>query len=112
MSTESTDVPEIDIEELAEHLTGDPPPFVLDVREPDEFSEARIAGVVHVPLATVPERIADLPTDQPVFVVCAAGGRSMQAAAFLRPHGIDAINVAGGTKAWVASGKPFDSDLG
>ncbi len=33
----------------------------------------------------------------------------MNAAEFLDGQGFDAVNIAGGTKGWVASGKAFDS---
>ena len=89
---------------------------MIDVREPDEFEEARVAGAVLMPLATVPDRIDEISTlaaegaaDSPLYLICAAGGRSMQAAQYLAAQGHTTVNVAGGTKAWVASGKPFDS---
>ena len=42
-----------------------------------------------------------------VYVICASGGRSMAAAAALNNAGWDTLSVAGGTKAWVAEGRPF-----
>ncbi|MGI9604303.1 MAG: rhodanese-like domain-containing protein [Acidimicrobiales bacterium] len=101
-------VPEIDIEELETRIAEGAP--VIDVREPHEHAEAHIAGVTLMPLESVPDRVADVPTDAPVYLVCAMGGRSHRAAAFLRQHGIDAINVAGGTKAWIEAGKPVDTE--
>jgi rhodanese-related sulfurtransferase len=100
------DVPEIDVDELATLRTGGIALF--DVREPDEFEDARVPGAVLVPLATVPDRVDEFPTSGPVYLICASGGRSKRASAFLRQHGVDAINVAGGTKAWVAAGFPHD----
>lgn len=100
-------VPEIDVDALEDVLAAGG--YVMDVREPHELVEARIAGVVPIPLATVPERVAEVPIDQPVYVVCAVGGRSLAAAEFLRDHGVDAVNVAGGTKGWVAAGKPYET---
>jgi rhodanese-related sulfurtransferase len=96
-------VPEIDVEEL-EVVTADGR-AVFDVREPDEYEEAHVPGARLVPLATVPDRLDEFPTDGPVYLICAAGGRSRRAAEFLRANGVDAINVAGGTKAWLAAGK-------
>jgi rhodanese-related sulfurtransferase len=100
------DVPEIDVDELAKlHPAGI---ALFDVREPDEYEDARVPGAVLVPLATVPDRVDEFPTSGPVYVICASGGRSKRASAFLRQHGVDAINVAGGTKAWLAAGFPHD----
>jgi rhodanese-related sulfurtransferase len=44
-----------------------------------------------------------------VYVICAKGGRSLRAAEFYRAQGIDAVNVAGGTTAWVDAGQPVDT---
>lgn len=44
-----------------------------------------------------------------LYVICALGGRSRTAAEFLRHNGIDAVNVAGGTNAWVAADFPVES---
>ena len=38
-------------------------------------------------------------------MICQSGGRSRRAVEFVAEHGIDATNVAGGTGAWVASGR-------
>jgi len=98
------EAPEIDIDTLVTHLeTG---AMVVDVREDDEYRDGHVPGAVHIPLATVPDALDRLPTDEPVYVVCAVGGRSAQAVSFLRTNGIEATNVAGGTKAWIEAGKP------
>lgn len=52
----------------------------------------------------MPDRLDDLPTDRPVYVICAAGARSLRAAEVMRARGIDAVNVAGGTNAWIDAG--------
>lgn len=102
-------VPEIDIDALealrAEGST------VLDVRELDEWQTVRIPGVIHVPLTELVERVDEVPTGGRLPIVCAKGGRSRQAAEYLRSRGIDAINVAGGTDGWVEAGKPTESGV-
>jgi rhodanese-related sulfurtransferase len=97
------DVPEIDVDALeAATAAGG---VVVDVREPDEYEQAHVPGARLVPLATVPERLDEFPTSGTVYLICASGGRSRRAAEFLRAQGVDAVNVAGGTKAWLAAGK-------
>ena len=100
------EVPEIDVETLAAELTAGRP--LIDVREPAEYAEARVPGGVLIPLGTVPERLDALPPDGVVYVVCRTGGRSGQAVAFLRDRGIDAVNVAGGTVAWIEAGREVE----
>lgn len=100
-------MPAIDVEELA--AARERGATVLDVRQLDEYLDARVPGVLHVPLAEVPEHLDELPTDQPLYVICRTGARSAKAASFLRGQGIDAINVAGGTLAWIDAGHRTDA---
>jgi rhodanese-related sulfurtransferase len=103
--------PQVDLDELNMALQQGSP--LLDVREPDEFAAVRVPQAKLVPLMTVPdnlEEIRSMAGDGPLYVICAAGGRSNRAAGFLRGQGIDAINVMGGTNAWYQLGMPVISD--
>jgi rhodanese-related sulfurtransferase len=100
------DVPEIDVATLAARRDQGRP--LIDVRRPDEFEVARAPGAQLIPLGDLVERIDEVPTDGTVYVICATGVRSAKAAAHLRSLGIDAVNVAGGTKAWMEAGLPVD----
>lgn len=97
----------IDIDTLAAQLDAGAP--IFDVRQPDEYEEAHVPGVQLVPLDQVPERVEEFPTDERVYVICKSGGRSAKAVEFLRDRGVDAVNVAGGTAAWIESGKPVET---
>jgi rhodanese-related sulfurtransferase len=103
------DVPEIDIAGLAKARADGA--ALIDVREPDEYTTAHVPGAVLVPLATVPVRLQDVPPEGPVYVICAVGQRSRRAAEFYRMRGIDAINVAGGTTAWIEAGEPVSTGM-
>ena len=100
-------IPEISVDELASRL--DAGARLVDVRELDEWLEARVPGVPLVPLGTVPEHVDELRGDGPLHLICKGGGRSMQAAEYLAAQGLDVVNVAGGTMAWVDSGRAVDS---
>ena len=103
------EVPEIDVEELARvRATGAP---LIDVREPDEYTDAHVPGAQLVPLATVPDQLDLVPRGAPVYVICARGSRSRRAAEFYRLQGIDAVNVAGGTVAWLGAGRAVSAGL-
>jgi len=74
---------------------------VLDVREPDEYQIARIKGARLVPLSALPKRLAELDPNQPYYIHCKAGGRSLQALQFLRERGFQRLkSVQGGITAW------------
>ena len=97
-------VPEIDIADAARrHAAGTP---VIDVREPDEYTEGHVPGAPLIPLGEVMERVDEFPATDEVLIICKAGGRSMKAAQYLRGQGIDAVNIAGGTMAWIDAGHP------
>lgn len=99
-----TEPSEIDIDELATRLEAGA--VVVDVREADEYEEAHVAGALLVPLSELADRVDDVPADVPVLVICKSGGRSARACEFLAPLGRDVTNVAGGTMAWIQSGRP------
>ncbi|ORM11442.1 rhodanese-like domain-containing protein [Prescottella equi] len=98
---------EIDVNELEAVLaTGAP---LVDVREADEYAEARVPGAASIPLSEFVARVDEVPADGTVYVICAAGGRSAQAAQYLKARGVDAVNVVGGTMAWLQSGRAVES---
>ena len=100
------DVPQIDIDELARLREAGV--VLVDVREPDEFENFHVPGATLIPLADVPERVEEIPTDQRVYVICGSGGRSARAVDFLNKQGLDTVNVAGGSKAWLEAGLPVE----
>jgi rhodanese-related sulfurtransferase len=97
-------VPEIDVDALAALQPGGA--SIIDVREVDEYRDGHVAGAVLIPLGQVSDRVAEVPTDSPVYVICKSGGRSLRAAEWLIAQGVDASNVVGGTMAWIGSGRP------
>lgn len=101
------DVPAIDIPTLEAALARGEPLF--DVRQPDEFEEARAPGARLLPLDEVPERVDEFPRDRTVYVICRSGGRSGKAVELLRQRGVDAVNVDGGTLAWIDAGYPVET---
>lgn len=98
---------EIDVDELASLL--DAGASLIDVREVDEWETARVPGVPLIPLQTVPDNIEAFAANQPTYIICRSGARSMNAAEFLASHGVEAVNVAGGTNAWIDSGREIES---
>jgi glyoxylase-like metal-dependent hydrolase (beta-lactamase superfamily II)/rhodanese-related sulfurtransferase len=82
---------------------------LLDVREPEEYAYSRVPGAVNLPQAELATRLAEVPRDRPVFVICESGMRSLRSSQFLRQMGYDHVtNVRGGTAAWRKSGQRVD----
>nr|WP_117212418.1 rhodanese-like domain-containing protein [Allorhizocola rhizosphaerae] len=87
--------------------------YLLDVREDDEWAAGHAPGAVHVPMMEIPQRMAEVPQDRDVVVVCRVGGRSGQVVAYLRQQGYDNVsNLDGGMMSWAAAGKPVTTDDG
>lgn len=86
--------------------------YLIDVREDDEWAAGHAPAARHIALGDVPGRLAEVPEDQPIYVVCKAGGRSAQATRFLIDAGREAVNVAGGMLAWEAARRPMITESG
>ena len=101
-------IEEITVDELESVLVGGA--RLIDVRETNEFEDFRVPGALHVPLATVPDRLEAFAGDGPTYVICLAGGRSMRACEFVAAaSGQHVVNVAGGSRAWAESGRPVET---
>jgi rhodanese-related sulfurtransferase len=87
--------------------------YLLDVREPDEWTAGHAPGAHHVPMMEIPARISEVPTDVEVVVVCRSGGRSGQVVSYLMGNGWDNVrNLDGGMQSWQASGREIISEGG
>ena len=65
---------QITASELASRIGSDRPPFVLDVRNPDEHDAWSIPTSVNIPVGELPARLGELPTNTELVVHCAADG--------------------------------------
>ena len=86
--------------------------YLLDVREDDEWTAGHAPGAVHIPLGQLGGQADQVPKDQPVYVICRAGGRSAYAAQALAGGGWDVTNVSDGMQGWESAGRPMVSDSG
>lgn len=73
---------------------------LLDVREGWELDVASVAGVLHIPMGEVPQRLAEIAKDKEVVVLCRSGRRSLEVAKVLERHGYRTSNLSGGILAW------------
>ena len=73
-------VAEVDVRELAAAQRAGA--LVLDVREPSEYVAGHVPGAKLVPLGSLPDRIGELPRQEPIYVICASGSRSRTAPAY------------------------------
>lgn len=82
---------------------------VLDVRTAPEFAQGHLSGAVMIDFnqANFKENVLKLDKSKPVFVYCAAGARSKNAASVLVDLGFKQVfDLRGGLHAWKSAGLP------
>ena len=93
-------IPEIDPVTLAQQLSGPPGsrPVLLDVRFPEEHAYVALPDSVLIPLPELDEHPEELEAlrGKRVVVYCHHGVRSLDATAYLRSRGLDAVSLRGG----------------
>lgn len=92
---------ETDVATLASWRAAGTAHDVLDIREPWECAAAPFPGALAVPMREVPARLAGLPRDRPLVVLCHRGSRSLRVTYWLHAQGLTgAVNLRGGIDAW------------
>ncbi len=93
----------------AQRRTADGSALLVDVRETDEWNEAHIAGARLIPLGEVAQRLAEIPKDRDVILMCRSGRRSAEAQTFLLERGYQRVaNLEGGILAWAKADLPVE----
>jgi len=88
--------------ELKQKLDAGEKPFILDVREPNEYQINKIPGSTLIPLGDLPRRYQDLDPDREIVAHCKMGGRSAKAVEYLKSVGFKRIkNLRGGILEWI-----------
>lgn len=81
--------------------------FFLDVRSPEEWNDFHAPNSTLIPLDQLPNRLDELPSDQPIVVVCRSGNRSQAGRDILLEAGFaDVASMSGGLTEWVSQGYP------
>ena len=103
-------IEQISVQRLHELMEAGPL-LLVDVRTPGEYSSGHVPKARSIPLSELPERIVELESHrgEPVYLICAVGGRSMQAAELLSAAGFKKpINISGGTRGWKEKSLPLE----
>ncbi|HMQ02925.1 MAG TPA: rhodanese-like domain-containing protein [Pyrinomonadaceae bacterium] len=95
-------IEEISATELKRKIESGDDVQLIDVRQPEEFAFARIAGAKLVPLGEVVRRMSELSAERETIVLCKMGGRSSRAIELLKQAGFqgELRNLRGGITAW------------
>ena len=83
--------------------------FLLDVRTPQEYAQARLKGSALIPINEIERRVSEVPKGRPILVLCAVGSRSNLVAGFLVNKGYGEVyNLTDGLVGWYRNGYPLD----
>jgi rhodanese-related sulfurtransferase len=84
--------------------------IIIDVRTSEEIAEGKIAGSLELDyfLPTFQSKVDELPKDEEIFIYCAVGARSKEAAEMLIQQGFTKVHhLSGGIQAWAQKGLPI-----
>ena len=95
---------EITPQEAQNRLVKGSGAVLIDVREPEEFTLAKVEGSQLIPMQTIPARLQELEQmadGNTLLMLCHHGVRSLQVVAWLRRQGVeDCYSVSGGIDRW------------
>lgn len=93
---------EITATELKQRLDNGEDIQIVDVREDNELAIAKLPNTIHIPLAQVVNRMAEIDPARETVVHCKGGVRSARAIEALQRSGFtgDLLNLTGGITAW------------
>ena len=73
----------------------------IDVRTPEEYKAGHAERAKNIPLDELAQNLDKLEKNEPVYLICQTGMRSMKAAQMLNEAGFpQTVSIAGGTTAW------------
>ncbi len=102
---------QLDAAQASARLAGSPRPFLLDVRQPDEYRQGHISGAELIPLGELSQKIKRIPKGREVICVCHTGSRSKVAARQLEAAGYKVLNLRGGMISWERAGLPVKKGM-
>ena len=104
---ETQQLSQLSVCDLKASLTTGDALQVVDVRTPGEWEANHIESAVHIPLPSLAKRVAELPSDKPLALLCGSGYRSSIAASILQERGFSRLqNVMGGMGAFLETKCP------
>ncbi|RYF68989.1 MAG: rhodanese-like domain-containing protein [Cytophagaceae bacterium] len=101
-------VQQLSVADFKTAIEASAPNQLIDVRTDDEVSQGVIANARQIDIASpdFEQKLDQLDKSVPVYVYCAIGGRSAQAAQILAQKGFSRVyNLADGMQGWLQAGQ-------
>lgn len=106
---------QLSAQEFNSYIDAGKQTMVLDVRTPEEFQGGYIRGAVNINYRAddFEKQVAKLDRTKTYLLYCLAGGRSSDAATYMREHGFKAVEeLKGGVLAWEKAGLTLEKPQG
>jgi hydroxyacylglutathione hydrolase len=104
-------LPLLSVHQLKSMLDRHEKLLVLDTRGQEEWESGHIAGALHIYVGHLEQKLAEVPRNLPIAVICNVGHRAgLGASILLRANYPKVYNVLGSVKAWMAAGFPVTTD--
>lgn len=104
-------LPLLSVHKLKDKLDRGEELLMLDTRDQAEWDTGHIKGTINIYVGHLEQRVAEVPRDKPVVVLCNVGHLSGLAASILLRAGYQEVyTVPGSMKAWIAAGFPITTD--
>jgi len=82
--------------------------MLVDLRQPEELKEGYIEGSELIPMGEIARGNKTLPSDRPLLLICAVGGRSYGVGRYYASKGYPEVyNLQGGIDAWKKADLPL-----
>lgn len=84
---------------------------ILDVRTPQEVAQGKLANAVVLDYyqSNFLDKVLEIPKDREIYIYCAVGARSLEAAQLLTQQGYTKVyHLQGGIQAWYQNGLPIE----
>ncbi|WEI14873.1 rhodanese-like domain-containing protein [Acinetobacter soli] len=85
--------------------------IIWDVRDASSYAEGHVKGAKNRPIGDLgAESLTQVPTDQPIYILCGGGSKAPRAAEKLEEldNSREYVILMGGTRAAKAAGMPLD----
>jgi rhodanese-related sulfurtransferase len=99
----------ISVADLRARVDAGTAPFLLDVRETEEFATGAVRGAINIPIRSVPARLDQLPASKSaeIITICPSGFRSAMVTMTLTVLGYTNVKTMTlGMREWNARGYP------
>lgn len=84
-----------------EELETQKEPFIVDIRTEDDYKRGSLQNAINIPMVQLKERMAQLPKDKTIYLLCHTGERSVDYVEMLDDAGYDAVNISGGYRSFL-----------